>query len=68
MVKTVELNGNLHEVPTSVENMQDLLIHLNLSDRILVVELNKTILPKEEYTKPIRDRDQIEIIHFVGGG
>lgn len=68
MIKTIELNGNLHEVPENVENVQDLLAHLDLANRILIVELNQAIVPKEDYEKPIRDRDQIEVIHFVGGG
>lgn len=68
MTITIDLNGNPHEVPAKVENVQLLLGHLNLADRILIVELNKEIVAKEAYDKPIKDRDQIEIIHFVGGG
>lgn len=68
MRKTIELNGNRQEIPTKIENIQQLLAHLNLTDRILIVELNKDIIAKEAYDKPIHDRDQIEIIHFVGGG
>lgn len=68
MTITIDLNGSSHEVPAMVENVQQLLGHLNLADRILIVELNKKIVEKEAYDKPIKDRDQIEIIHFVGGG
>lgn len=68
MTITIDLNGSSHEVPAKVENVQQLLGHLNLADRILIVELNKEIVAKEAYDKPIKDRDQIEIIHFVGGG
>ena len=68
MTITIDLNGNPHKVPAKVENVQLLLGHLNLADRILIVELNKEIVAKEAYDKPIKDRDQIEIIHFVGGG
>lgn len=68
MTKTIELNGNTKEIPKEIENVQQLLKHLSLEDRILIVELNKDILTKEVYDKPIRDRDQVEIIHFVGGG
>lgn len=68
MTITIDLNGSSHEVPAMVENVQQLLGHLNLADRILIVELNKKIVAKEAYDKPIKDRDQIEIIHFVGGG
>ena len=68
MNKEITLNGNLREIPTEIENVQHLLGHLNLEDRILIVEVNKDIVAKEAYNKPIHDRDQIEIIHFVGGG
>lgn len=68
MQNTIELNGNAYEVPTKVENVEQLLTHLQLDERILIVEMNKEILAKEGYDAPIKDRDQIEIIHFVGGG
>ncbi len=68
MTKTIQLNGKTYDVPTEVQSVQQLLIHLQLAERILVVERNKKIIAKEAYDKPIQDRDQIEIIHFVGGG
>jgi sulfur carrier protein len=68
MTITIELNGNSHEIPSDVGNVQQLLENLDLADRILIVELNKEIVAKDAYDKPIKDRDQIEIIHFVGGG
>lgn len=68
MHKEITLNGNIREIPKEVENVQHLLGHLNLEERILIVEINKNIVAKEAYDKPIHDRDQIEIIHFVGGG
>jgi sulfur carrier protein len=68
MTITIEVNGNSHEIPSDVGNVQQLLENLNLADRILIVELNKEIVAKDAYDLPIKDRDQIEIIHFVGGG
>ena len=68
MTIKIDLNGNSHEIPSDVGNVQQLLENLNLADRILIVELNKEIVAKDAYDKPIKDRDQIEIIHFVGGG
>lgn len=68
MHKEITLNGNIREIPKEVENVQHLLVHLNLEERILIVEVNRNIVAKEAYDKPIHDRDQIEIIHFVGGG
>lgn len=68
MTKTIDLNGNPYEIPKEIGSVKQLLTHLQLSDRILIVEMNKEIIAKEAYDKPIRDRDHIEIIHFVGGG
>ncbi|PIC63768.1 thiamine biosynthesis protein ThiS [Sporosarcina sp. P13] len=68
MEKTIDLNGKSYAVIPEVETVQQLLEHLELGDRILIVEKNKEILQKEHYDAPIMDRDQIEIIHFVGGG
>ncbi len=68
MERIIDLNGKSYSVVKEVENVQQLLEHLDLRDRILIVEKNKEILQKESYDVPIMDRDQIEIIHFVGGG
>lgn len=65
---SITLNGNRYEVPESVTNIDQLLDHLELSKRIVIVEVNKEIIQKDAYNTPIRDRDQIEMIHFVGGG
>jgi sulfur carrier protein len=68
MKRTIELNGNRYDMPAEVGSVQELLGHLELAERIVIVELNRDILAKESYDNPINDRDQIEIIHFVGGG
>ena len=68
MEKTIDLNGKSYSVIPEVETVQQLLEHLELAQRILIVERNKEILQKDRYDAPIMDRDQIEIIHFVGGG
>ncbi|MCG7336679.1 sulfur carrier protein ThiS [Sporosarcina sp. ACRSM] len=68
MERTIELNGNRFDVPAEVGNVQELLSHLELAERIVIVEMNRDILAKDAYDQPINDRDQIEIIHFVGGG
>ncbi len=68
MKRTIELNGNRYDMPAEVENVQELLAHLQLAERIVIVEMNRDILAKDAYDLPINDRDQIEIIHFVGGG
>lgn len=68
MKRTIDLNGNRYDMPTEVESVQELLGHLKLEERIVIVEVNRDIIAKDAYDLPINDRDQIEIIHFVGGG
>lgn len=68
MEKVIKLNGKKYEMPKGVGTVSELLAHLELRDRIAVVELNQMILPKGNYEETINDKDQIEIIHFVGGG
>lgn len=64
----INLNGNPYELPRDVHTVKQLLDHLELSERIVIVEINQDIVQKTEYDRPIRDRDEIEMIHFVGGG
>lgn len=68
MGKIIYLNGNKHEVPNNVSSVEQLLTHLALDHRMLIVEINQLVLTKEAYTQSIQDHDRIEIIHFVGGG
>ncbi|MES5868213.1 sulfur carrier protein ThiS [Bacillus cereus group sp. RP32] len=65
----LKINGNQMEVPESVKTVAELLIHLELDNRIVVVERNKDILQKDDHKDTsVFDGDQIEIVTFVGGG
>ncbi len=69
LIKKVQLNGKIVELPEQVTTVWDLLAFYQLEDRIVVVELNKEIAVKENYRiTPVVAGDVIEIIHFVGGG
>ncbi len=65
---TVVVNGEERQVDGSSTAL-DLLQTLGLDPRTVVVELNREIVrrPALEST-PLRDGDQIELVHFVGGG
>ena len=46
-----------------------LLESLKLTPELVVVELNLTILKREELVKTVlKENDQVEVVHFVGGG
>jgi sulfur carrier protein len=66
---TIQLNGRQQELSGEVKTIAQLLASLSLENRIVIVELNKEVINKTAYTdQPIKDGDQVELIHFVGGG
>lgn len=65
---TITLNGEQRGVPAGL-TIRDLLAHLNLHERLVVVERNKEIVRRNEYGEvPVTAGDMIELVHFVGGG
>jgi thiazole synthase len=62
------VNGQPRTVPGPA-TLADLLAHLSLDPRQVVVEHNRRIVrrPTLEQT-PLQDGDQVELVHFVGGG
>ena len=50
-------------------SINDLLSFLEIQNKYIAVEVNKTIIPKSEYKIFIvKNNDKIEIINAVGGG
>lgn len=46
-----------------------LLDELGLNGRRIAVEVNREIIARERYeTRALSEGDQVEIVHFVGGG
>ena len=66
---TIQLNGEKRSVPGG-SSVAALLAALHLDPRLVVVERNREIL-RDRTTLPdvaLAEGDQIEIVHFVGGG
>ena len=64
----VILNGDEIEVDVDL-TLQSLLNSINNTNKMIVVEKNLNIVPKEEYESCyINDGDKIEIVSFFGGG
>ncbi len=62
------INGETREVD-GISTVQMLLTHYKLEEKILVVELNRSIVDRDNYEQTtLADGDHIEIVHFVGGG
>jgi thiamine biosynthesis protein ThiS len=62
------VNGESRSVPGPA-SVADLLRHLGLDPRTVVVELNQEIVrrPRLDETA-LADGDAVELVHFVGGG
>ncbi|HWL11878.1 MAG TPA: sulfur carrier protein ThiS [Ureibacillus sp.] len=66
---SITLNGKNVDLQGGVSTVEQLLSHYRLENRIVVVEVNKEIVTKENYkTMSLSNGDVVEIIHFVGGG
>ncbi|MEZ4415379.1 MAG: sulfur carrier protein ThiS [Gemmatimonadota bacterium] len=64
----VRLNGSERNVPAGL-SVHALLEHLDLVPATVVVERNKRILRRDQYTdEPVESGDELELVHFVGGG
>jgi len=64
----VRLNGKDREVADGL-SVTELLRSLDLEPERIVVELNRAILERSSYAEtPVSEGDQIELVHFVGGG
>jgi thiamine biosynthesis protein ThiS len=65
---TVRLNGEQREIRDGII-LVDLIAELGLGARRIAVEVNRDIIAREEYaTCRLQAGDEIEIVHFVGGG
>jgi len=62
------VNGEARRVPAPATAAQ-LLDHLGLDPRGVVVEVNRRIVRRPELpATPLSDGDAVELVHFVGGG
>ncbi|MGH9534707.1 MAG: sulfur carrier protein ThiS [Terriglobales bacterium] len=62
------VNGQRREAAADL-NLLDLLRELGLPAERLAIERNHQLVPKREWpTTQLAAGDQIEIVHFVGGG
>ena len=70
MSSTMEilLNGDRTAVP-SPATLEELLRHLGLDPRVVVVEHNRTIVRRPHLAETrLAAGDTVELVHFVGGG
>jgi sulfur carrier protein len=64
----VTVNGARREVPDGV-TVRGLVEHLGLGEGPVAVEINRAIVPRAQHERrAVNAGDEIEIVHFVGGG
>jgi len=64
----IEVNGEPREVAPDT-TVSALLRELGASDGPVAVERNREIVPRSAHpVTQLREGDQLEVVHFVGGG
>jgi sulfur carrier protein len=64
----IQLNGETFELPDG-ESVAGLIERLDLAGRRVAVELNLDIVPRSQHASTaLRDGDQVEVVHAIGGG
>jgi thiamine biosynthesis protein ThiS len=65
---TVRVNGEPRQVPEGL-SMLALLRWLEINEKRVAVEWNRNILKPDRWdTEVVQAGDEIEVVHFVGGG
>jgi thiamine biosynthesis protein ThiS len=64
----IVVNGDERRLPAPA-TLLDLLAHLGLDPRMVVVELNREIVRRPRLGETsLSEGDSVELVHFVGGG
>ena len=64
----ITVNGETYTIP-SPTSVSGLVAELNLDARKIAIERNLEIIPRSEYdSTSLGEGDELEIIHFIGGG
>ena len=64
----IYINGQDRDIAENC-SVNDIINDLGLTGKKIAIELNKEILPFQQYTTQIlHDEDRLEIVHAIGGG
>jgi len=64
----LQINGQEREFPSPL-SLAALVESLGMQAGRVAVELNRDIVPRERWaTTSLAEGDQLEVVHFVGGG
>lgn len=65
---TIKTNGEDRQIESGA-SLLNLLEALDLDPQTVVVELNRTIVRRAAFADtPLNSGDEVELVHFVGGG
>ena len=65
---TIHLNGEPRACPAGL-NLEEALRALGFQPRLVVVEFNGEILPRDRWgAQPVVESDALEVVTIVGGG
>jgi thiamine biosynthesis protein ThiS len=70
MTLTIQLtiNGEGRTL-SAIGSLSGLIEQLGMKSDRVAIELNREIVPREQWAvTPLQDGDRLEIVHFVGGG
>ena len=64
----IQVNGESREVEENI-SLPKLIAGLNLKPEQIAIELNREVVRRASWEVTLlREDDQVEIVHFVGGG
>ena len=64
----IKINGKLNTIDVNMK-LSDLILDLKVPLKKVAIELNREIVDKKKLNKLILKKDdEIEIVHFIGGG
>jgi thiamine biosynthesis protein ThiS len=64
----IQINGEPRELDDELP-LSSLVVLLNLKPQQIAIELNKIVVRRAQWEDTVlREGDQVEIVHFVGGG
>ena len=64
----IKVNGKNYTINNNY-SVNELLHKLKIPKKMVAIELNKKIVDKKKVSKIIlKEKDNLEIVHFIGGG
>ena len=64
----IQVNGKITQIKDE-SNLQELVNKLKIPIKKIEIELNQEIVDKNKLKKyKLKEKDKIEIVHFIGGG